>query len=459
MCKHSAFAVILCNIVLKYHISAEKDKKKLRVHRFCCIFAVKYRIDMIRLLTIIGARPQIIKAAAISRAVVKWNAEHVEAQRIEEVILHTGQHYDDNMSEVFFRELGIPAPDYNLHVGSGTHGAQTAHILEGVEKVLSGAPIDDFRLQIDDFRPFDGVIVYGDTNSTLAAAVAAAKVHVPVFHIEAGLRSFNMAMPEEQNRIVCDALSSVLFAPTQTALDNHEREGFIMNNKMSRSQSELNEPLALNDVHGVRKFANGKGQKVVMSGDVMYDNSMYFSQMADEKSDIIERLGLSYRNFVLATIHRPANTDNEENLRSILRALGDIAASGVDVVFPCHPRTRKMILDFGFKIEDLGIRLIEPASFFEIIRLEKNARVVMTDSGGVQKEAFFYGTPCVILRPETEWVEIVDAGAGILADADYERIMKAYKELSGREVMFPPLFGDGKASERILSEIVDYLDW
>ena len=398
---------------------------------------------MIRLLTIIGARPQIIKAAAISRAVrAKF------AGQIEEKILHTGQHYDDNMSEVFFRELGIPAPDYNLHVGSGSHGVQTARIIEGIEKVLLGEPIGDCKLVdgncklVDgNLRPFDGVIVYGDTNSTLAAAVAAAKIHVPVFHIEAGLRSFNMAMPEEQNRIVCDALSSILFAPTETALKNLEAEGVGCT------------------VYGVRKFANGKTQKVVLSGDVMYDNSMYFSAMADMKSDIIERLGLSYRNFVLATIHRPANTDNKENLESIFRALNDIATSGIDVILPCHPRTRKMIGNLSLVIGDLSprLRIIDPVSFFEIIRLEKNARVVMTDSGGVQKEAFFYGTPCVILRPETEWVEIVDAGAGILADADYERIMKAYKELSGREVKFPPLFGDAHASEKILSEIINYL--
>ena len=378
---------------------------------------------MIRLLTIIGARPQIIKAAAISRAV-----REKFAGRIEEKILHTGQHYDDNMSEVFFRELGIPSPDYNLHVGSASHGVQTARIIEGVEKVLTESH-------------YDGIIVYGDTNSTLAAAVAAGKIHVPIFHIEAGLRSFNMAMPEEQNRIVCDALSSILFAPTETALKNLEAEGVGCT------------------VYGVRKFANGKGQKVVQSGDVMYDNSMYFSAVADVHSDIIERLGLSYRGFVLATIHRPANTDNKENLHSIFRALNDIAASGLDVILPCHPRTRKMIGDLSLVIDDLSprVRIIEPASFFEIIRLEKNARVVMTDSGGVQKEAFFYGTPCVILRPETEWVEIVDAGAGILADADYERIMDAYKALSTREVHFPPLFGDGKASEKILSEIIDYL--
>lgn len=378
---------------------------------------------MIRLLTIIGARPQIIKAAAISRAV-----REKFAGQVEEHILHTGQHYDANMSEVFFRELGIPEPDYNLHVGSGSHGVQTARIIEGIEAVLTE-------------QHYDGVIVYGDTNSTLAAAVAASKIHVPVFHVEAGLRSFNMGMPEEINRIVCDQLSSVLFTPTMTGLRNLEAEGF------SSIKSRV-------------RFADGRGQRVVLSGDVMYDNSMYFSAMADVQSDIIERLGLQYRQFVLATIHRPANTDNPENLRSIFRALNDIAEQHqMDVVLPLHPRTRKMIGDLRFEIGDLSdrIRIIEPASFFEIIRLEKNAAIVMTDSGGVQKEAFFYGTPCVILRPETEWVEIVEAGAGIIADADYERIMAAYEALVNKPVQFPALFGDGHASEKIISEIISYL--
>ena len=387
---------------------------------------------MLRLLTIIGARPQIIKAAAISRAV-----RTQFAGQIEEHILHTGQHYDDNMSEVFFRELGIPSPDYNLHVGSGSHAEQTGEMLKGIEKVLQGEPIGNSRLEIGDVKPFDGVILYGDTNSTLAGALAASKLQVPVFHVEAGLRSFNMSMPEEINRIVADRLGNLLFAPTQTAVRNLEAEGVGCN------------------VYGEEHA----WQKVVLSGDVMYDNSMYFSAMADMKSDIIERLGLSYRNFVLATIHRPANTDNEENLRSIFRALADIAATGIDVIFPCHPRTRKKLSDESLEFrESSHFHLIDPVSFFEIIRLEKNARVVMTDSGGVQKEAFFYGTPCVILRPETEWVEIVDAGAGILADAGYERIMKAYADLSGREVKFPPLFGDAHASERILSEIIDFFN-
>lgn len=395
---------------------------------------------MKKILTIIGARPQIIKAAAISRAV----REHF-ADQIEEKILHTGQHYDDNMSEVFFRELGIPEPDYNLHVGSGSHGVQTARIIEGIESVLMAE-------RGAQGKPFDGVIVYGDTNSTLAAAVAASKIHVPVFHIEAGLRSFNMAMPEEINRIVCDQLSSVLFTPTLTGLKNLQAEGFAADG-------------VSNTGYGIRRFADGRGQKVVLSGDVMYDNSMYFSAMADRKSDIIERMGLKPRQFVLATIHRPANTDNAANLQSIFTALLAIADKDqIDIVLPLHPRTKKMLpqqlsAELLARVERCEkMRIIEPASFFEIIRLEKNARVVMTDSGGVQKEAFFYSTPCVILRPETEWVEIVNAGAGILADADYERIIDAYHKLSKHQVHFPPLFGDAHASEKILREIIAYLE-
>ena len=352
---------------------------------------------MKRIVTIIGARPQIIKAAAVSRAV----HAHFSSQ-IEEHILHTGQHYDSNMSEVFFRELGVPEPMYNLHVGSASHGVQTARMIEGIETVLMQTH-------------YDGVLVYGDTNSTLAAAVAASKLQVPIFHVEAGLRSFNMSMPEEINRIVCDRLSSLLFAPTTTAVRNLEAEGMT------------------------------KG--VVLSGDVMYDNALYFGKTACGcKTD---------RPFVLATVHRPANTDNEEHLRSIVRALQDIAKTGMDVVVPLHPRTKKRIEDLRLNTDDL--RIIEPASFLEMIALEKNARVVLTDSGGVQKEAFFYGTPCVILRPETEWVEIVEAGAGILADADYERIMASYEQLANKPIDFPPLYGDGHASEKILEEIVRFL--
>ena len=366
---------------------------------FCCTFAcAKVFERMTRLLTVIGARPQIIKAAAVSRAISTQFAE-----QIEEHILHTGQHYDANMSEVFFRELGVPAPQYNLHVGSASHGVQTARMIEGIEAVLMKTH-------------YDGVLVYGDTNSTLAAAVAASKLHVPIFHVEAGLRSYNMSMPEEINRIVCDRLSSLLFAPTLTGVRNLEKEGIT------------------------------KG--VVLSGDVMYDNALYFGKWA-KTNDQIDKP------FVLATIHRPANTDNKENLQAIFRALGDIAKTGMGVVVPLHPRTKEKISDYG--IQTAGVRITEPASFLEMMALEKHASVVLTDSGGVQKEAFFYGTPCVILRPETEWVEIVETGAGILTDADYMRIMAAYNQLINKTVAFPPLFGDGHASEKIVTEIVRFL--
>ena len=371
---------------------------------------------MIHLLTIIGARPQIIKAAAISRA-IKNNF----SDRIEERILHTGQHYDANMSQVFFDELDIPAPHYNLGVGSGSHGEQTAKMIDGIEKVLRS-------------EHFDGIILYGDTNSTLAGAVAAAKMQVPVFHVEAGLRSFNMTMPEEQNRIVCDHLSSILFAPTQTAVNNLANEGLTSSKAL---------------------FRGDKGRLVINSGDVMYDNALFYSKLAELKSTILNDCGVTPNNFILATIHRDFNTDDPQRIGSIFNALSTIAdKNDIPVILPLHPRTRKCLPD---SISE-RIQIIPPASFFDILVLEKNAKVVMTDSGGVQKEAFFFVRPCVILRPETEWVEIVDNGAGILADADYDRIIRAYDTLSSKDVLFPPLFGDGQAAERILSSILMFFD-
>jgi len=445
-----------------------------------------------KLLTIIGARPQIIKAAALSRAVAAWNASHDAAHQVEEVLLHTGQHYDDNMSAVFFRELGIPEPDINLHVGSGTHGVQTARMIEGIEGVLQRAEsraqsaestlallqsADNTDNAAKGVRPFDGVVLYGDTNSTLAGAIAAAKLHVPVFHIEAGLRSWNMQMPEEINRIVADQLSSVLFAPTQTGMQNLQKAGIAADGReqvadgrvqMAKVEGKEEKPIAIADSHS-RQYA-------VLAGDVMYDNSMHFAPMAEQRSDIIERLGLTPKQFVLATIHRPANTDSAERLSAIFRAILQVAegreqmaecreqsAEGMKVVLPLHPRTRKLLpeklpAELLQRVEQCAnILITEPASFFDIIRLEKHARLVLTDSGGVQKEAFFFETPCVILRDETEWVEIVEAGAGILAGADYDRILAAYQALADKPVHFPPLFGDAHAAERILREIVAYL--
>lgn len=374
-----------------------------------------------KLLTIIGARPQIIKAAAISRAV-----KNVYSNQIEEKILHTGQHYDNNMSQVFFDELGIPKPDFNLGVGSGHHGEQTAKMIAGIEQTLLA-------------DHYDGIILYGDTNSTLAGGVAASKIHVPVFHIEAGLRSFNMAMPEEVNRIVCDQLASICFAPTQTAVDNLRREGFM------ESQAT---------------FRNSLQRRVCNCGDVMYDNSIYFAAMARERCTILQDLGLLPNGYILATVHRDNNTDNPQRLNAILQALSDIAQQdNVPVILPLHPRTKKILENMQSPfLQSDHLRIIPPASFFEINLLEQNARIVMTDSGGVQKEAFFFEKPCVILRPETEWVEIVNHGAGIIADADYQRIVDAYRQLVDHPVSFPHLFGDSHAAEKILQTIIDYLN-
>lgn len=371
-----------------------------------------------RLLTVIGARPQIIKAAAISRAV-----SSTYSHCVEERILHTGQHYDGNMSQVFFDELGIPQPDYNLGVGSGKHGEQTARMIAGIEATLLA-------------DHFDGVILYGDTNSTLAGAVAAAKLHVPVYHVEAGLRSFNMAMPEEVNRIVCDQLSTICFAPTQTAVENLRHEGFMD----SRAT-----------------FADGGHRRVCNCGDVMYDNSIFFASLARQRSTILQDLRLQTDGYILATVHRDNNTDNPGRLQSILQALADVGMQdNIPVVLPLHPRTKKILNNSKFSIlNSQFLHIIPPASFLEINLLEQNAKIVMTDSGGVQKEAFFFERPCVILRPETEWVEIVNHGAGIIADADYDRIVAAYQQLVDHPVRFPHLFGDGHAAEKILETILN----
>ena len=366
------------------------------------------------LLTVIGARPQIIKAAAVSRAICNGYSD-----KVSEHILHTGQHYDANMSQVFFDELGIPQPEYNLGVGSGRHGEQTAKMISGIEEVLMR-------------RQFDGIILYGDTNSTLAGAVAASKLHVPIFHIEAGLRSYNRMMPEEINRIVCDQLSTLLFAPTQTAVDNLREEGFFAEHPT---------------LH----------RRVINCGDVMYDNSIHFAKVAAASCDIMQQLSLQQEGYILATIHRDNNTDDPQRLEQILRALVDIARKdNIPVILPLHPRTRNKLTPRHRQLlagEPL-IRILEPFSFLEMTLMEQNARLVMTDSGGVQKEAFFFERPCIIMRPETEWVEIVQHKAGIIADADYKRIVDAYDELANRNVTFPPLFGDGHAAEKIIQNIL-----
>ena len=377
------------------------------------------------ILTIVGARPQIIKAAAISRAI-----RNGFSGTIREVILHTGQHYDQNMSEIFFSELEIPRPNYNLNVGSGSHGVQTAKMIRGIEEILlNEAP--------------SAVIVYGDTNSTLAGAVAAAKLHIPVIHIEAGLRSFNKSMPEEINRIMCDHSSTLLFSPTLAGIGNLVREGFKLDSE---------EPYTIDN------------PGVFHSGDVMYDNSLFFAELAAEQAPLSAygkgRLDLTPGSYVLATIHRDNNTDNSSRLNNIFRALLDISEKkGVDIVLPLHPRTAKMLnhnLETGLYRRLLAsnmVAIMPPASFLEMITLEKNAVMIMTDSGGVQKEAFFFRKPALIFRPETEWVEIVQSGSAKLVDADYELICKGYEELLESERSYPPIFGDGRAADSIMQHV------
>ena len=374
-----------------------------------------------KIVTVIGARPQIIKAAALSRAIKAHYAD-----RIQEIIVHTGQHYDDNMSQVFFDELGIPRPDYNLHVGSASHGVQTARMTEGIEEILLKE------------KP-DFIVLYGDTNSTLAGAVAAAKIHVPIVHIEAGLRSFNKAMPEEINRIVCDHCSTLLFSPTLAGVENLKREGFPMDN---------DGPYTIDN------------PRVYHCGDIMYDNSLYFAEIAEQKTDILQRLELAGKPFILSTIHRDSNTDQPKRLTAIFDVILKLS-EGYPVVLPLHPRTAKL-LKINLTAEKQAqifsspnIKIIPPVSFLEIIALERHAQLVMTDSGGVQKESYFFKKPCIILRPETEWVEIVQTGNAILADADENRIMQAWKHFKDNPpTVFPEIFGDGHAAEFMLEQML-----
>ncbi|MBQ7533306.1 MAG: UDP-N-acetylglucosamine 2-epimerase (non-hydrolyzing) [Bacteroidales bacterium] len=377
-----------------------------------------------KIVTVIGARPQIIKAAALSRAI----KEHFKKE-VNEVIVHTGQHYDDNMSQVFFDELGIPQPDYNLGVGSASHGVQTAKMIEGIEEILLKE------------KP-DYLVLYGDTNSTLAGAIAASKIHVPIAHIEAGLRSFNKSMPEEINRICCDHCSTLLFSPTATGFKNLIKEGFNPDNK--------------------RRFTiDNPG--IYHCGDVMYDNSKYFANIADTKSQILDKEGLRGTGYMLCTIHRDNNTDQPERLNAIFKALLKISECKM-VVLPLHPRTSKLLntnleKDLYDKItNNKNIKILPPASFLDMIVLERHAQMVVTDSGGVQKEAFFFQKPCLILRSETEWKEIVECGAAVITDADENKIIDSFNNfVENPPHKFPEIFGDGKAAEFICKEMLENL--
>ena len=379
---------------------------------------------MIKLLNIIGARPQIIKAAAISRIIKDRFSE-----QISEVILHTGQHYDVNMSQVFIRELMIPEPAYNLEVGSKTHGKQTAEMIIGLEEVIT------------EEQP-DYVLAYGDTNSTLAAAVAVTKMNIPLVHVEAGMRSFTKLMPEEINRVLCDHSSTILFSPTATGLRNLVNEGFNPDNSM---------PFTINN------------PGIIHCGDIMYDNSIYFSGIAEKKSRVLEKHHLRGRAYNLMTIHRPVNTDDPKRLSDIFEAVIEISESEQELfVVPLHPRTAAKInselnTNLNNKLKSSQwITIIDPVSFLDMIMLEKEANMVFTDSGGVQKEAYFFEKPCIVIRQETEWVELTDQGAALLADADKTRIIESHSRFRNNPPLeYPPIFGDGQAAATICSTIID----
>jgi UDP-GlcNAc3NAcA epimerase len=380
-----------------------------------------------RIITIIGTRPQIIKSSAINRAI-----NTLFSEKIDEIIVHTGQHYDENMSAVFFDELGISKPTYNLNVGSSSHAIQTAKMTEGIEAILIKE------------KP-DAVLVYGDTNSTIAGALAASKIHIPVIHVEAGLRSYNKYMPEEINRIACDHMSTLLFTPTLTGVENLKKEGFSLD--INDEKATLNNP------------------KVYYCGDIMYDNSLYFSSVSDEKSTILADLNIQPDAFVLVTIHRDSNTDIPTNLQQIIRALLAIQEkSGLKIVLPLHPRTQSKLKEQlgDLLFDELNANecfiVIPPVGFLDVIALEKNARIIITDSGGLQKEAFFFQKPCLILRDQTEWVEIVSNGNALIVGASQQKIIAGFDSLMKKnDFTFPALFGDGKAAAFICSKIVSDL--
>lgn len=347
---------------------------------------------MNKIITVVGARPQFVKAATLSR--------QFQILGVDEKILHTGQHFDANMSEVFFEEMEIPKPAYQLDIHGVGHGAMTGRMLEGIETILLKE------------KP-DGLLVYGDTNSTLAGAMAAAKLHIPVIHIEAGLRSFNMQMPEEINRILTDRISNYLFCPTDTAVNNLKKEGF-----------------------------DNFDIQIIKNGDVMQDAALFYAEKAKEKSQIISQLNLS--RFVLSTIHRQENTDNPENLCEIVEAL-NLIHKDTPVVVPIHPRTKNILKKEKI---DTHFHTIDPVGYFDMIALLQNCDMVLTDSGGVQKEAFFFGKQCVTMREQTEWVELVDNGFNILSGSNKEKIISAYEASKGKNLDFSMnLYGQGEAAK------------
>lgn len=360
----------------------------------------------LKIVTIVGARPQFIKAATVSRAIEAWNSDR-RLEPIEELIVHTGQHFDRNMSQTFFEQLAIPEPRYNLEISGGLHGEMTGRMLAGIEQVLVAE------------RP-TWVLIYGDTNSTLAGAIAASKLHIPVAHVEAGLRSFNMRMPEEVNRVLADRVSTLLLCPTVQAVENLRAEGIQRG------------------VHDV--------------GDVMYDAALFYRDEARLRSQVLGRFDLQQNGFILSTCHRAENTDDLGRLREILTALGTLSQD-LPVILPLHPRTRKIIAAERITLPPT-VLVCEPLPFLDMIQLEQNSQLIVTDSGGVQKEAYFYAVPCVTMRNETEWVETLAAGWNQLAGADADRIVTAARHFMRiRPEPQLPLYGDGRAAMKVVAQL------
>jgi UDP-GlcNAc3NAcA epimerase len=362
-----------------------------------------------RIVTIIGARPQFIKASSVSRAILQYN-ELNKHERIDDIIVHTGQHYDENMSKIFFEQLNIPKPVVNLGINGSNHGEMTGRMLEKLEKTLLN------------FKP-DLVLIYGDTNSTLAGALAAVKLHIPIAHVEAGLRSYNMKMPEEINRVLTDRISTLLFCPTSHAVENLKKEG--------------------------------SSTGVFNVGDVMLDSTLYYKKMAIKQYPL-SNWGVRDKKYALCTVHRAENTNSTDRLANIFEALQEVNKK-TEVIIPLHPRTQNYLRKTGLDTLLTGLKVIRPISFLEMVCLEASAKAILTDSGGVQKEAFFHRVPCITLRDETEWVETVESGWNVLCGADKVKISMAWDTLvDNKKRCLNRPYGDGKASQRIVEILVKY---